>query len=614
VITYDQQLVGIAFLSELRFSESRPMLARHSLCLVLMIYWIGIGNAAERSRTEPKQLRGGDHGIGKLAPRTRFRDLDGVTRDLEQLASNSEAVVVAMTSTTHPLSEKYFPTLVNLAQKYSRRDVHFVIVNAVATDAVDSMREAQGQLGRTATYVFDKHGTLASSLGADTNTDAILIDRDRTVVYHGAIDDQHGAGYTRPAPRKNYLADAIEALLANKTPAVEATAAPGRSFERRKARTSRADVTYHNRISRLMNRHCVTCHRDQGPGPFPLDTYADVAAHAAMIYEVVGRRTMPPWFAATNDHSQVSPFVNDASLSSGERNDLLAWLRGDQEMGDASDAPLPLEFSGQWQIGQPDVVYEFPTAIPIKATGVMPYKYVTIETGITEEKWVEAVEVLPGNLSAVHHVLVFAVPPGKRFGDAVNYWAGYVPGNGSRVYLPSYARRLPKNSSLIFQMHYTPNGRATSDKTKIGLRFANSPPHLEVKTGSVVSRRFAIPPRARNHKVQASMRVPEDAKILGFLPHHHLRGVAGRYELVRRGGIETLLDIPDYDFNWQLFYQYGNPRLFKQGWTIRYTAWYDNSVDNPANPNPNTTVRWGSQTSDEMHIGYIEFAVPAGHR
>ncbi len=274
--------------------------------------------------------------------------------------------------------------------------------------------------------------------------------------------------------------------------------------------------------------------------------------------------------------------------------------------------PEPLEFNGRWQIGQPDVVYEFPRAVPIKATGVMPYKYVTIDTGITEDKWVEAVEVLPGELSVVHHVLVFAVSAGERFSNAVDYWAGYVPGNGARVYTPSYARRLPKDSKLVFQMHYTPNGSATTDKTQIGLRFADAPPQQEVKTGSILSRRFAIPPRAQNHKVQASMRVPFDATILGFLPHHHLRGVAGRYELVSKDGIETLLDIPNYDFNWQLFYQYASPRIFPRGSTIRYTAWYDNSADNPANPNPNTTVRWGSQTSDEMHIGYIEFAVPRG--
>ena len=244
----------------------------------------------------------------------------------------------------------------------------------------------------------------------------------------------------------------------------------------------------------------------------------------------------------------------------------------------------------------------------------MPYKYVEIETGISEEKWVQAVEVIPGELAVVHHVLVFAVPPGRRFSNAVTYWAGYVPGNGSRVYAAGYARRLPKNSKLIFQMHYTPNGTATSDKTMIGIRFADHRPQQEVKTGGAMSRRFAIPPHARNHQVQASMRVPEDAAILGFLPHHHLRGVAGRYELVSRNGTETLLDIPDYDFNWQLFYQYRSPRIFDRGSTIRYTAWYDNSEDNPANPNPNKTVRWGSQTSDEMHIGYIEFAVPVGRR
>lgn len=380
-----------------------------------------------------------------------------------------------------------------------------------------------------------------------------------------------------------------------------------------------SDTTYHKRISRLMNRHCVKCHRDQGVAPFSLDSYGDVTSHAAMIAEVVSRGTMPPWFAADHGDSDInakskpSVWANDASMTEKEKQDLLGWINGSHAEGDPSDAAEPLSFDGSWQIGEPDVVYEFPRSISVRATGVMPYKYIEVHTKLNQDRWVEAVEVIPGAPSVVHHVLVYAIAPNQRAENQINYWAGYVPGNGVRAYPPGYARFLSAGATLVFQMHYTPNGTATADKTKIGIRFADDPPQFRVLTGSVVNRQFSIPAGAKNYKLHADLRVPVDAAILGFLPHHHLRGVAGRYELLSPSNNNvTLLDVPNYDFNWQLFYQYAQPTLFRQGSIIRYTAWYDNSVDNPANPNHNIAVGWGPQTTDEMHVGYIEFAVPSG--
>ncbi len=376
---------------------------------------------------------------------------------------------------------------------------------------------------------------------------------------------------------------------------------------------SKSNLTYHNQISRLINRHCVTCHREGGVGPFPLDTYDDLRAHSAMVREVVQRGTMPPWFAAKSDQSKASPWANDASLTNDERKELVDWIEGGQHKGDFADAPEPRAIDGVWQIGEPDVIFEFAKAVPVQATGVMPYKHVVVKTQFPQDRWIQAVEVMPGDSSVVHHALVLLGESGKQPEDSVNYWAGYAPGNGARTYPNAYARRLPKGASLVFQMHYTPNGKATHDKTRIGFRFSDSKPEFEVKTASVINTQFAIPPRTKNHKVESSLRIPRDIRVLGYLAHHHLRGAAARYETVGRNGQrETLLDIPDYDFNWQLFYRYADPPVFAKGSTIRYTAWYDNSEDNPANPNPNVTVRWGPQTHDEMHIGYIEYALPVG--
>ena len=575
----------------------------------LVLLW-----GADPVRLEPAWLRGGDHGVGTLIPDAKLHDLSGNAIDLVPLVKNHRAVVIAMTSTSCPVSKKYLPTLVALSLKYAEQNVRFVLVNSVATDSLTDMQQTQVQLGENAIYSHDPTGQFANQVGAMTTTDAFVLDSDRTITYHGAIDDQYGFGFSRAAARSHFLADALNAVLSNHRPMIEATEAPGCQLATKDQPFDPTAVTYHRRVCRLMNRHCVPCHRDSGVGPFRLDTFADVVSHAAMIREVIDRGVMPPWFAANEDQSQISPWSNDASLTPMEKRDLLAWIDAGQSEGAITDAADPLRFESRWKIGKPDAVFELPRAIPIQATGVMPYQHMTLETNLTEDKWVQQIEILPSEPSVVHHVLVYAIAPGDRITKPIDYWAVYVPGNGAHSYPVGYARRLKKGSRLHFQMHYTPNGTATKDKTQIGIRYAEHPPTHEVQTASIVNNRFSIPPRAARHQVQAELRVPRDVQILGFLPHHHLRGVAARYELVgTSGSTEMLLDVPDYDFNWQLFYQYARPPIFNKGMTIRYSGWYDNSENNPANPDPNQTVHWGQQTEDEMHVGYVEYA-EAVHR
>jgi hypothetical protein len=248
----------------------------------------------------------------------------------------------------------------------------------------------------------------------------------------------------------------------------------------------------------------------------------------------------------------------------------------------------------------------------------MPYQNVVVETHLEKEQWVQAIEVRPGNPGVVHHVLVFIQGTDEEDGprddgadERSGYWGIYVPGNSTLVYPEGYAKRIPKGARLRFQMHYTPNGTATEDSTRIGLVFAKEEPKHEVRVAGVVNAGFRIPPGADNHQVVASIKsVPTDIQILAFLPHMHLRGKAARYDLISGGDTRTMLDIPRYDFNWQLLYRYAEPVSVKAGDTLRFTAWYDNSSGNPANPDPNKEVKWGPQTQDEMHLGYVEYIVP----
>lgn len=607
--------------------------------------------AAELSTT-PRLVRAGDHGVGRRVVLPNWRDLEQRAGRWPlppaQTAASAatpevppRGLVVVMTSSVCPLSRKYLPVLARLAEAYEPQGVRFLLVAAseppaddgAKTNAApgapvrDPLRDLLAAAGPRLSCVRDEALAIARLVGAKSTTDAVFIDAAGTIRYHGAVDDQYGLDYARDAARHRYLADAIDAVLRGERPLIEATAAPGCVLDLDPKSTSVIDtrapgnpaggtaaVTYHNRVSRILQRHCVECHRAGGLGPFALETPAQVAAQQAMIQEVVKQRRMPPWFARETHGS--ARWLNDRSLADADRTDLLAWLAGGMPVGDPAEAPLLLAPPGEWRIGAPDLVLQLPRAVPVKAEGTMPYQHVVVETGLTEERWVEAVEVQPSRRDVVHHVLVFVMDgQGRRGGQEPNeqsgFFAAYVPGNSSQVYPAGFAKRLPKGSRLMFQMHYTPNGQATADQTRLALRFAKQPPRHVVETVGIANTGIRIPPRAGDHAERASLRVPRDSVVLAFMPHMHLRGKAFRYDAkLKNGQVETLLDIPRYDFNWQLQYRLAEPLAIAAGTTLEVTGWFDNSDRNPANPDPERTVRWGPQTFDEMLLGYIEYYVP----
>ncbi len=261
--------------------------------------------------------------------------------------------------------------------------------------------------------------------------------------------------------------------------------------------------------------------------------------------------------------------------------------------GDPANGPLPYAAPGHWSLGTPDLVVKLPRPIAIPATGTMPYQNVAVETGLTEDKWVSGMEVRPSNRGVVHHVLVFVLPPavvrpGTGTGTTMNAAASsplMSRGATATRYPDGFAKFLPKGSRLRFQLHYTPNGSAAEDQTELALTFADHPPRHEVKVTGIVDPMLRIPPGAANHEEGATLRVPTDAKLLGLMPHMHVRGKAFRYELVDASGkAETLLDIPRYDFNWQLGYVFAQPKDVPAGSTLKATGWFDNSTANAANP------------------------------
>lgn len=559
-------------------------------------------------RKAPRVLRPTEGGVGRLVPDVAFTDISGKAGKLSEF-KGSKLLVVAFTDTGCPVGKKYAPTLAKLEAEYTAKGVAFLFVNPTAADTPADIKNAIARHGFAGRYVHDTDGTVTAALGARTTTEVIVLDSARTIIYRGAIDDQYGVGYSLDAPKVNYLRVALDTILAGRQPVTAATTAPGCELDHKPAAPT--PITYHARVERIVQANCVECHRKGGVAPFALETYEQVTARKAVLKRVVGDRTMPPWFAAPTPKGEHSPWANDRSLADEDRADLLTWLAGDLKKGDPSDAPLPRVYESGWLIGKPDATFQIPRPIAVKATGTMAYQNVRVETNFDTDRWVQALEVQPTAREVVHHVLVFALARGARPGRGEGFFAVYVPGNNTLIYPDGYAKKLPKGATLLFQIHYTPNGTATTDQTRLGLVFAKEPPRHEVHVTGIFNKDFTIPAGADNHRLEAKIPfVPWNAKVLAFFPHAHLRGKAARYEMKAPGGSPTrLLDVPHYDFNWQLVYRFAEPVSVPRGSLLTYTAWYDNSTGNPANPDPTKAVKWGQQTFEEMHLGYLEYVI-----
>ncbi len=564
----------------------------------------------------PEILRPGDVGIGRMADDVSFTNLSGRTGKLSDFAKH-KGLVIALTSSSCPVSKRQFPQLAKLEGQLKEKGVALLLVNPFASDKPTDIAAQIAENKLASPYVHDRAQALARALQASTTTEVFLLDPTRTLVYRGALDDQFGVDYSLDAPRHRYLLDAVDSLLAGRRPAVQATAAPGCELDLGPAPTAAATaVTYHRDVARILGQNCVRCHHDGGIAPFALDDLEEVRDRAKVIRRVVSEGTMPPWFAAPEKDGAPSPWANDCSLSARDKSDLLAWLAStDRPLGDPKEAPARQLFPGEWSIGTPDLIIPLSKAYDIKATGFMPYQFDVVQTTLTEDKWVTGYEILPSARDVVHHVIVRVHEKGSdprdRGAGREDLWAAYVPGNGSNVYPAGFARKLPAGARVSFEIHYTPSGQAKKERLRIGLLFARETPRFEVRTAGIPKINLNIPPGAANHREVQTRPVPIDLPVISLIAHMHVRGKAFTFEVVGTDGkAETLLDLPHYDFNWQLRYEFKKPRVLPRGSTVRLTATFDNSAANKANPDPTKTVRWGNQTYEEMMIGYLEYFVP----
>ncbi|HEU0121897.1 MAG TPA: cytochrome c [Bryobacteraceae bacterium] len=383
-------------------------------------------------------------------------------------------------------------------------------------------------------------------------------------------------------------------------------------------------VTFHRDVAPVLQKNCQGCHRPGEAAPMSLLTYKEVRPLAKAVKEAVLTKRMPPWFA--DPHA--GKFANDSSLTPAEIETLVRWADSGAKEGDSKDAPKPVQFVQGWNIGRPDLVAGIPKPFAVQAQGTIDYTYFVLPLNLTEDTWISGAEVRPGNREVVHHVIAFVRPPGSKWlkdaplgepylpkagegGTPIGQWvSAYAPGMPPDQALPGQGRLVKAGSDVVLQMHYTANGKAATDQTRIGFVFAKEPVKERVVTLASQNDKFVIPPGAPDYEVKSTITLREDSKLVTLLPHMHLRGKAFEMRAVYPSGeTEVLLNVPRYDFNWQLIYRPTEQKLLPKGTKIECTAHFDNSANNKHNPDPAKEVRFGEQSWEEMMIGFFDIAV-----
>ena len=572
----------------------------------------------------------------------RLRGLEG--RWLMPFAPSGRAGVLFFVSRDCPMSNGYAPEIRRLCADYTAKGVQCLLV--YEDDGLDATgvraHLAEYRYDRAMPAAIDADGAVAAHAQATITPQAVIVDRHGSIRYRGRIDNRY-ASFAKPRQQvtEHDLRDALDAVIADRPVPRTDTEALGCTITPQAARTRPAPParpTFSDTIAPIVHTQCITCHRPGEAAPFSLITYDDVKKRAATIVKVTQSRVMPPWQAT---HA-AGEFVGERRLSSAQIDAFRRWHADGMPKGDLSKVPPPPSFVDGWQLGTPDLILEMPVDYEVPASGPDAYRSFAIPTGLTEDRWVRAVEFRPRARKAVHHALFAYARAGAVVkaeadnGDGkpglgglapVSWFPGFAPAGDLGAwavgttpgFLPDgLARQLPKGTDLVVQLHVHPTGKPETERARIGLYFADKQPERGLFTLGApglfgLIKGIDIPPGAKDYALDGTLTMGIDMRIVSVTAHAHYLGKEIKAVATLPDGTErTLLWIPDWDFNWQDQYFYKDPPLLPKGTRIDVRLTYDNSADNPRNPSsPPKRVQWGEESSDEM--GSVQFLAVAAN-
>jgi len=558
--------------------------------------------------------------VGEKPADLRFRDLQGHMHTLR--APGSLPAVYLFLSTQCPVVNRYTSRIIAMAQEYGRRGVRFIGVNANTNESASEILHHARARGFTFPMVKDD-GLLAARLGATMTPQAIVLDRNGIIRYRGRIDDN-----VDPSEVKSRdLRGALDAVLSGKPVPRAETAAFGCIIRGKPLRAfvKRSSVTYTRDVAPILQQNCLVCHRKGEVAPFSLETYEQAVAWAQQIKLYTSNRKMPPWKADSQGE-----FVNERRLTDKQIATLAAWANFGTPKGDPKHLPPAPKFPSGWRLGQPDVVIQMPEPYHLEADGRDVYRCFVIPTNYSEDRYLSAIEFHPGNRTVVHHVIAYIdtsgaarkldeKDPGPGYSTTgggpgfmpTGFLGGWAPGNEPRLTPEGIGILLPKGADIVLEIHYHKSGKPEVDQTQAGLYFCKSPVNKRMRILPVVNLFIKIPAGAENHTEKAAMPIWQDVTFHSVMPHMHLLGRSMRVYVEFPDKTEKqLVYVPEWDFNWQITYQFREPIKVPKGSVVRLVAIYDNSEKNPNNPHkPPKEVRWGEQTTDEMCLAFIGYTV-----
>ncbi|MBX9789651.1 MAG: redoxin domain-containing protein [Pirellulales bacterium] len=587
---------------------------------------LGVGFAGTALAGEKEQC-----GIARLElDPGSLRDILGRQRIVAEF-DRCQALVLCFLGTDCPLANRLVPGVLKLAQRYSGQPVQFLAIYPHEHETIDLVAAHAADYELPFPVLKDVGQKLADALDVKRTPTFCVLDHDLELRYRGRFSDQCSVGGgRRPAASREDLASAIDDVLAGNDVRLAETPVDGCLLDRALADADRQSaaqpISYEAHIAPLLARRCATCHRENSAAPFALAGYDDAVRWGAMMREVVVERRMPPWHA----DARYGQFSNDRSLTKDEIKLLVRWIDAGLPRGEVAAARAaamhvshlaPVAARRSWSF-QPEATVTTERSFQVPADGTTDYIFSPAPRAVTDElftktRWVQAAELRPAEPGVVHHVMVFTVEgdhpgPPKSFAGTrvVAMWA---PGDPSFAFPAGTALRIPAGVRLLFNIHYTPNGRAVRDRPTLALKFAAEPPQWEVAMQTYENASFRIAPGDPHARGEYNFAIAEHrhARLVGLYPHMHVRGKSFRFEnVLPDGSRETLLSVPRYDFNWQTMYWFKEPIELPIGSTLRGVARWDNSRHNPDNPDPEAEVRYGWQTNEEMMIAAMMFIFP----
>lgn len=529
----------------------------------------------------------------------------------------ARAVVLMIAGNGCPVVRQNAAKLTALRKQFPK--VRFFLLNPNFQDDRASILAEANEFGINLPILKDETQMVAHSLGVKRTAEVIAVStKDWSIFYRGALDDQMVQGAVKAQVQEAYLENALRAFLGGKEVPIASTSAAGCLVRYDWSLNRPAEqISYVKDIAPILASKCVTCHSTGNIGPFALSSYSKVRGFSDQIREELLTQRMPPWSA--DPHYGV--FEGSRGLSPGEAQTLIRWIDHGAERGEGED-PLaaqaaPSKEYQEWELGPPDFVVRPSETMTIPATGVVDYITNIVESPIASDAWLKAAVIRPDNKKVLHHVIVYLeFPKGHPREDSWEgkWLVGWAPGAKQTFFPEGTGKFLPKGCKLRFQLHYTPYGKETTDRTELGLYLRKEPPLMEVQMRGAFNSDFNIPPHSRDSRSMAIQEFSQDSILYELSPHMHKRGAWFRYEaLYPNGTHEVLLSVPRYNFNWQHSYRLAQPKQIPAGTRILCTGGFDNSKYNPDNPDPNQSVRWGDQSFEEMFIGFMSVSdVPKG--